>query len=46
MPTASARGVRTYVHLKGQNKAKKFQKIQAEKWLDKNLKNMPLSDNR
>lgn len=44
MPTASARGFEAYVRLKGRVKARGFQKLQAEKWLSKNLRNIPLSD--
>lgn len=44
MPNASARGFKTYIRLKGQNKAKEFQKLRVEEWLDDNLNFMPLSD--
>lgn len=46
MPTASARGVETYIRLGGRCRALDFQKIKIEEWLDKNLKDVPLSDNR
>lgn len=44
MPTASARGFKAYVQLKGRVKARGFQKLQTEKWLHDNLKSIPLSD--
>lgn len=40
MPTASARGVKAYIRLKGRAKAKEFQKINMEDWLSKNVKGM------
>lgn len=44
MPTASARGVERYIHLKGGRKAKEFQRIRTEEWLKDNLKSISLSD--
>ncbi|MFP4006353.1 MAG: hypothetical protein ACLFUR_06580 [Candidatus Hadarchaeia archaeon] len=44
MPTASAKGVREYLKLKGVTKAKGFQRIRAEEWLDRELKRIPISE--
>lgn len=44
MPTASAKGFRNYRKLKGRRKAKDFQKLQVEDWLDHEIDEMPLSD--
>lgn len=46
MPNATAQGLQNYLRLKGGKKAKEFQKIQVKDWLNDNLKNVPLEDNR
>lgn len=46
MPNASARGVKTYLRLKGLTKAKEFQKIRTEEWLNKNLRTVAFSEDR
>lgn len=45
MPNATARGVKRYLQLKGGRKAKEFQKITVETWLEDNLESIPFSDN-
>jgi len=46
MPTASARGVMRYIDLKGRRKAREFQKIKTLEWLNENLRNIRISNNR
>lgn len=46
MPNASAQGLKRYLRLKGGHKAKEFQKVNVEEWLEKTLKKVPLSDLR
>lgn len=40
MPSATARGVRRYIRFKGQSKAKDFQQILTEEWLEDNLRSV------
>lgn len=44
MPTASAKGVREYLELKGVTEARGFQKVRTKEWLDEKLEKMPFSD--
>ncbi len=44
MPTASVKGFKNYRKLKDKSKAKDFQKVKVENWLNHNLQNVPLSD--
>ncbi len=44
MPNASAKGFKNYRKLKGRRKAKDFQKIKVEDWLNRELKSMPMAD--
>lgn len=44
MPNASAEGFKNYRKLKGRRKAKDFQKIKVEDWLNQELKSMPMAD--
>ncbi len=37
MPNASAKGVMTYLRLKGLKKAKDIQKVRVEEWLNDNV---------
>ncbi len=44
MPCASAKGFKDYRKLKGQRKAKDFQKIKVQDWLSQEIESMPMSD--